>query len=43
MKLPVSMTGMIAHGHIGNQYVHYGVDLYPSDSNHTVDSLAKVL
>ena len=43
MKVPISVTGMITHGHVDNQYVHYGVDLYPSDLNYTVDSLAKVL
>jgi hypothetical protein len=39
MKLPVSVTSMIAHGH----GAHYGLDLYPADSNHTVASVAKVL
>jgi hypothetical protein len=43
MKLPISMTGMIAHGHGDIRYAHYGLDLYPADSNHTVDSIAKVL
>jgi hypothetical protein len=43
MKLPVSVTGMIVHGHDDIQYVHYGLDLHPADSNHTVGSVAKVL
>jgi hypothetical protein len=43
MKLLVSVTGMIAHGHGDIQYVHYGLDLYLANSNHTVGSLAKVL
>jgi hypothetical protein len=43
MKLPVSVTGMIAHGHGDIRYAHYGLDLYPADSNHTVGSVAKVL
>jgi hypothetical protein len=43
MKLPVSVTGMIAHGHGDIQYAHYGLDLYPADSNHIVVSVAKVL
>jgi hypothetical protein len=43
MRFPVSVTGMIAHGHSDIWYVHYGLDLYPSNSNHTVGSLAKVL
>jgi hypothetical protein len=43
MKLPVAVTGMIAHGHGNVQYAHYGLDIYPSDSNHTVGSIAKLL
>jgi hypothetical protein len=43
MKLPVSVTGMIAHRHGDIRYTHYGLDLYPTDSNHTVGSVAKVL
>jgi hypothetical protein len=43
MKLPVAITGMIAHGHGDCRYAHYGLDIYPSDSNHTVGSIAKLL
>jgi hypothetical protein len=43
MKLPVAVTGMIAHGHGDVRYAHYGLDIYPSDSNHTVGSIAKLL
>jgi hypothetical protein len=43
MKLLVAVTGMIAHGHGDVQYAHYGLDIYPSDSNHTVGSIAKLL
>jgi uncharacterized C2H2 Zn-finger protein len=43
MKLPVSVTGMIAHGHGDIRYVHYALDLYPANSNHIVGSIAKVL
>jgi hypothetical protein len=43
MKLPVSVTGMIAHGHGDIRYAHYALDLYPANSNHTVGSIAKVL
>jgi hypothetical protein len=43
MKLPVAVTGMIVHGHGDVRYVHYGLDIYPSDSNHTVGSIAKLL
>jgi hypothetical protein len=43
MKLPVAVTRMIAHGHGDVRYAHYGLDIYPSDSNHTVGSIAKLL
>ena len=43
MKLPVSMTRMLAHGHGDVRYVHYGLDLYPHDANYTVGSIAKLL
>jgi hypothetical protein len=43
MKLPVVVTGMIAHGHGDVRYAHYGLDIYPSDSNHTVGFIAKLL
>ena len=43
MKLPISVTGMIAHGHGDVRYTHYGLDIFPSDSNHTVGSIAKLL
>jgi hypothetical protein len=43
MKLPVSVTGMIVHGHGDIRYAHYVLDLYPAYSNHIVGSIAKVL
>jgi hypothetical protein len=43
MKLLVSVTGMIAHGHGDIRYAHYALDLYPANSNHTVGSIVKVL
>jgi hypothetical protein len=43
MKLPVAVTGMIAHGHGHERYAHYGLDIYPSNSNHTIGSIAKLL
>ena len=43
MKLPVSVTGMIAYGHGDVRYAHYGLDIFPSDSNHTMGSIAKLL
>ena len=43
MKLPVFVTGMLAHGHGDVRYAHYGLDLYPHDANYTVGSIAKLL
>ena len=43
MKLPISITGMIAHGHGDIRYAHYGLDIFPTDSNHIVGSIAKLL
>jgi hypothetical protein len=43
MKLPVAVIGTIAHGHGDVRYAHYGLDIYPNDSNHTVGSVAKLL
>ena len=34
---------MIAHGHVYVKYVHYGLDFYLGDANHTVGSFAKFL
>jgi hypothetical protein len=43
MKLPVVVTGMIAHGHGDVRYAHYALNIYPSNSIHTVGSIAKLL
>ena len=43
MKLPISVTGMIAHGHRDIRYAHYRLDIFPTDSNHTVGSIAKLI
>ena len=42
-KLPVSVTGMIAHGHGNVRYAHYGLDVFPHDLNYTVGTMAKLL
>ena len=34
VKLPLSVTGMIAHGHGDVRYAHYGLDLFPHNSNY---------
>ena len=43
MRLPIAVTGMIAHGHGDYWYAHFGIDIYAHDSNHTVGSIAKLL
>ena len=43
MKLPVAITGMIAHGHGDVRYAYYGLDIYPMNPNHTIGSIAKLL
>ena len=43
VKLPISVAGMIAHGHGDVRYAHYGLDIFPHDSNYTIGSMAKLL
>jgi hypothetical protein len=43
MKLPVSVMGMIAHGHDDMKYAYYGLDVFSHDSNYTVGLFAKLL
>ena len=43
IKLHVSTTGMIAHGHRDVRYAHYGFDVFKMNSNHTVRSIARLL
>jgi hypothetical protein len=43
MRLPIVVTGMIAHGHGDIKFAHFSLDLYPGDSNHTIGSVAKLL
>jgi hypothetical protein len=43
MKLLVAFTDMIACGHRDYCNAHYRLDMYPNNSNHTVNSLAKLL
>ena len=43
VKLPVSVTGMIAHGHGDVRYADYGLDIFSHDSNYTIGSMAKLL
>ena len=40
LKLLGFVTGMIAHGHGNFCYAYYGLDIFPSDLNHTMGSIA---
>ena len=42
-KLPISVTGILAHGHGDVRHAHYGLDIYPHDVNYTVGSFARLL
>ena len=43
MKLPLAVTGMLAHGHVNQRYAHYGLDIYLHNANYTVGPFAKLL
>ena len=43
MKLLIVVTRMIAYGHGDVRYAHCGLDIYQSDSNYIVGSIAKLL
>ena len=43
MRLPIAVIGIIAHGHGDYWYAHFGINIYPHDSNHIVGSIAKLL
>ena len=42
-RMLVAITGMIAHGHGDVKYAHYGLDTFPTNYNHTIGSIAKLL
>jgi hypothetical protein len=41
--IPISLTGMLTHGHGDGAYAHYSTALWPADSNFTISSLCRVL
>ena len=43
VKLLVSVTSIIVQGHGDVCYAHYGLDLFPHDSNYTIGLMAKLL
>ena len=40
---PISIAGMIVHGHSDVDYAHYVLDMYPSNANFTITSIMKLL
>ena len=40
MKLPLPVSGMLAHSHVDERYVHCGLDIYSHDANYSVGSFA---
>jgi hypothetical protein len=42
-QLPVTLTGMVTHGHGDGAYADFSTDLWPRDSNFTISSLARCL
>ena len=43
MKLPVSITSMLVHGHGDVCYTHYGLDIFAHDSIYAIGSFIKLL
>ena len=43
VKLLVSVTSMIAHGHGDVRYAHYSLDMFVHDSNYTISSIEILL
>ena len=42
-KLPLAVTGMLAHGHVDMRHAYYSLEIYSHDANYTVGSFAKLL
>lgn len=42
-QIPMSLIGILIHGHGDGTYAHYGTALWPSDSNYFISSLCRVL
>ena len=41
MKLPIAVTGILAHGHVDQHYTHYGLDLYSHEPTTQLGHLQK--
>ena len=42
-QIPISVTGMLTHGHGDGAYAHYSTAFWPGDSNFTISSICRVL
>jgi hypothetical protein len=42
-QIPISLTGMLTHGHGDGAYAHYSTALWPMDSNFTISCLCRAL
>ena len=42
-QIPMSVTGMVAHGHADGAYAHYSPSTWPADSSFIISSLARLL
>ena len=42
-QIPISVTGMLTHGHGDGAYAHYSTAFWPEDSNFTISSICRVL
>ncbi len=41
-QILMSVTGMVAHGHVDGAYTHYAPSCWRGDSNFTISSLARL-
>jgi hypothetical protein len=42
-QIPISLIGMLTHGHGDGAYAHYVTAFWPGDSNFTISSICRVL
>ena len=42
-QIPISVTGMLTHGHSDGAYAYYSTAFWPGDSNFTISSIFRVL
>ena len=42
-QIPISVIGMLTHGHGDGAYAHYSTAFWPGDSNFTISSICRVL